>query len=85
MSEDTNVPAEPKRDREFNFSTKEGVIKAAQDVAAASFNQTIAVQNVTGCARMINSAIRLAELELRYKMFQRKYSETPPGSIALLE
>lgn len=85
MPEENSIPQDSKRDKQFNFSTKEGVIIAAQDVAAASFNQTIAVQNVMGCARMINSAIRLAELELRYKMFQRKYSENEPKPIALLD
>lgn len=72
-------------DVSFDFTKSEGVLKATQVIADASYNQSIPVPNLVGCTRAVNAAIRLAELQVRYQMLVVKHSDAAVKPIALLE
>jgi len=70
----------------FDFNSRDGVIKAQEEIATAAMNQKIPVSNIAMAGRQVTGRMRMAELELRYQMFVAKVTgnkEVRP--IALLE
>lgn len=78
MSEESGKPEQSKEEQKkpdpvkFDFTKKEGVLKAYEVSADAAVNQSMPMSNVLGVQRAAGGAVRLAELELKYQIFKQK-------------
>ena len=65
----------------FDFTKNADVIRACQLSAEHSINQSLPMPNILGLQRAANSAMRLAELQLRYSMFKEKMKKSGGESV----